>query len=166
MVVFKTLLLWGRGEFVAPCSTNAQWSSCRKRTVTSSTHCLHVPAVFMPCRGVAHSSLLARVPDPRHPQCQTKHGAYVGVTQGQPENNARSWGVSTSVRVAVVPWPLSRWSVGSLLTRTEEWRGRGRQSSDWAQWFAAKRKTCLVVLQKQSHNAPVQVAAEGKRVCL
>ncbi len=29
----------------------------------------------------------------------------------------------------------------------------------------AKRKTCLVVLPKQSHNTPVQVTAEGKRVC-
>lgn len=27
-----------------------------------------------------------------------------------------------------------------------------------------KRKTCLVVLRKQSHNAPVRRAAEGKRV--
>lgn len=27
-----------------------------------------------------------------------------------------------------------------------------------------KRKTCLVVLRKHSHNAPVRRAAEGKRV--
>lgn len=72
-----------------------------------------------------------------------------------------------AVKVAVVPWPLSRWPVGSLFTRTEDWRGRGRESSDWAQRFSAKRKTCLVVLPKQlQHNTPVQVAAEGKRVCL
>ncbi len=94
------------------------------------------------------------------PQCQTKHEVYVGVGQGQPEKNARSWGVSRSVRVAVVPWPLSRWPVGSLLTRTEDWRGRGRER------FAAKRRTCFVVLPNQSHNTLVQVAAEGKRVCL
>ena len=38
--------------------------------------------------------------------------------------------------------------------------------SDWVQGFAAKRKTCLVVLPKQSHNTAVEVAAEGERVCL
>lgn len=42
----------------------------------------------------------------------------------------------------------------------------GGGGSDWAQWFAAKRKTCLVDFPKQSHNTAVQVAAEGKRVCL
>lgn len=67
---------------------------------------------------VPHRSPVLQTQDT--PQCQTKHGAYVGVTQGQPEKNARSWGVSRSVRVAVVPWPLSRWPVGSLLTRTED----------------------------------------------
>lgn len=61
-----------------------------------------------------------RAADPRHTLCQTKHGAYVRVIQGQPEKNARSWGVSRSVRVAVVPWPLSRWPVGNPLRRTED----------------------------------------------
>lgn len=73
------------------------------------------------------------------------------------------------VRVAVVSWPLSRWPVGSLLTRTEDRRGRGREGSDWAErWFAAKRKTCLVVLPKNSRTMLQfkSQAAEGKRVCL
>ena len=46
--------------------TNARWSSCRKETVTSTAHSLHVATVFMPCRGVAHSSPFVRALEPRH----------------------------------------------------------------------------------------------------
>lgn len=61
---------------------------------TSFTHCLHAPTVFIPklrCGPFLNVQLRS---DQRNTQCQTKHGAYVRVTQGQPEKNARSWGVS------------------------------------------------------------------------
>lgn len=125
-------------------SSNAWWSSCRKKTVASLARRLNVPTVFIPCRGVAHSSPSTRTPDPRHTQCQTKHGAYVGVTQGQPEKNARSWGVSRSVRVAVVPWPPSRWPVGSLLTRTEDRREGGGRVQTGRSGVQLKRRLVLL----------------------
>ena len=110
----------------------------------SCAHCVYTNVEVWP---------IPQDPDPRHTRCQTKHEAWVGVIQGQPEKNARSQGVSRSVGVAVVPWPLSRWPVGNLLTRTEDWRGRG-EGSDQAQWFAAKRTTCLVVLPKTVAQCP------------
>ena len=88
----------------------------------------------------------------------------MGVILGQQEKNARSQGVSRSVGVAVVPWPLSRWPVGRLLTRGL--KGKREGGFRVSAVVAAKRKTCLVVLPKQSHNTLVQFATEGKRVCL
>lgn len=101
-----------------------------------------LPTVFIPCWGMG--PLLFHAPNPGQNQCQTKHGAYMGVTQGQPEKNAGSRGVSRRNGVAVVPRPPSRWPVGNPLTRTEDWRDRGRGEFRLRGQFAAKRKTCLV----------------------
>lgn len=79
-----------------------------KTTVTSLI--LHAVSVFIPYQGVALSVLVSQSGD----KSETKHEAYVGVTQGQREENARSWGVPRSTRVAVVPWPWSRWPIGIL----------------------------------------------------
>lgn len=74
-------------------------------------HNASVFLLFTPRQGVAGSSQLARAADLRRKRCQTKRGAdTLGVVEGRPEKNARSWGrCRRSVGVAVVPRPRSRW---------------------------------------------------------
>lgn len=123
------------------------------------------PLVFIPCRGVAHSSAL----DPRRDRCQTKHGAYVGVAQrASGEECQVTGGVLRSDGVAVVSWPCEQMACRKPIDENRGAKGekkREGKSSDRADAvLQQKGKTCLVVLQP--HNTPVQVAAEGKRVCL
>lgn len=64
-------------------------------------------------------------------------------------------------------WSLGPWADGLQEAYWQEKRSEGRKGRERSDRFAAKRKTCLVALppKKQSHNTPVQVAAEGNRVC-
>lgn len=66
--------------------------------------------------------------------------------------------------MAVVPWPQSRWSLARLF---DENRGlKGKREGEFKagrSGLLLKRKTCLVFPVK-SHNAPVQLAADGERV--
>lgn len=113
---------------------------------------LHAPSVFIPHRGVAPSAPVSRSGD----SSETKHGAHVGVTRGQREKNARSWGVLRSTGVVVVPWPWSRWPIGSLFDKN---RGlTGQREGEFKIWhsslllkgrlvlfpFSKKKKICTI----------------------
>lgn len=129
---------------------------------------LRTPALFTPHRGVALSSARLQTPTKplRHPPCQTKRvqplaWESAGVSSRRMPGHGVCRGAPEWQRFSRPP---SRWPAGSLLMTTEDWRGSRREGDlRPGASIAAKRKTCLVVLpQKQPHNTPVQVEAEGK----
>lgn len=130
---------------------------------------LRTPDLFTPHRGVALSSVRLQTPTKplRHPPCQTKRvqplaWESAGVSPRRMPGHGVCRGAPEWQRFSRPP---SRWPAGSLLMTTEDWRGSRREGDlRPGASIAAKRKTCLVVLpQKQRHNTPVQVEAEGER---
>lgn len=101
-----------------------------------------------------------------HTRSQTKQGALRRSYPGPAWKECQVMGCVRSDGVAVVPWPLSRWPVGSLLTETEDWRGRGRESSRLGA-AVLQLKGRLVLLFAQNSRTILQFSSQQKAsVCV
>lgn len=145
------------------CSPSAWWSPSRKRafsspcTMPSRTHCLH-PAFLRRGR------FLPVYPALRRTQWQTKHGAYVGVIGGAAVEECQ---VTGGVGVAAAPWPpRADGLVGSLLTRTEDRRGRGREPSDWEHRSKELKGRLVSLFSPNSRTIPQFKSRQRADVCV